>query len=64
MPIFTITQTATGVVLFQGEASTSAQALDLMAQDAGYANFAEIPAEIGGRDTLLVEEGPADRTAA
>ena len=55
MKTFTITQTATGVVLFHGEASDEADALDRMAREAGYADYASIPAEIGGSDTITVE---------
>ncbi len=55
MTHFTITQSATGIVLFDGEADSEAQALDLMAKDAGYADYASIPEEIGGGDTLVIE---------
>lgn len=65
MTRFTITQTTTGVVLFDGEAADEREALDLMAQDAGYADYASIPAEIGGGDTMLIErpecEGAANK---
>lgn len=56
MTVYTVTQTATGVALFEGEARDEAHALDLMARDAGYADYASIPAEIGGGDTLAVIE--------
>lgn len=55
MTRYTITQTASAIVLFDGEAESEQQALDLMAQDAGYADYASIPAEIGGGETLLVQ---------
>lgn len=55
MPRYTISQQTTGVVLFSGEANSEADALDKMARDAGYDDYASIPTEIGGGDTLLVE---------
>ncbi len=54
MTTFTITNTASGIVLGQYEAATEAEALDLMARDAGYADYASIPEEIGGGDDLVV----------
>ncbi len=55
MNTYTITQQTTGVVLFSGVANSERDALDKMAQYAGYSDYASIPAEIGGGDTLLVE---------
>lgn len=39
--LFQIENTASGIVLGSYEAETAAAALDLMAQDAGYADYAE-----------------------
>jgi hypothetical protein len=52
--LYTVEQTETGTVLYSGPATSEADALDRMAREAGYADFASIPAEIGGRDTLSV----------
>lgn len=54
MPRFLIEQTTTAVILFDGQSRDEQHALDLMAQEAGYADFASIPEEIGGRETLQV----------
>ena len=54
--IYRIEQTATAVILFDGEASDESDAMDKMARDAGYADYASIPAEIGSGDTLLVTQ--------
>lgn len=54
LSVYTVDQAATGVVLFSGPARSEQHALDLMAQDAGYADYASIPEEIGGGDTLKV----------
>ena len=56
MPRFQVEQTATGVLLWEGVATSEQDALDLMAKDAGYENFANIPDEIGGADTIAVTE--------
>lgn len=42
---FQIENTKTGVVLGQYDADTEAAALDLMAQDAGYADYAALQAQ-------------------
>jgi hypothetical protein len=56
---YTVEQTETGIVLYDGPAMSEADALDCMARDAGYADFASIPAEIGGADTLRVTRSAA-----
>ncbi|MDK8188153.1 MULTISPECIES: hypothetical protein [Sphingomonas] len=57
MTTYTITNIASGIVLGQYEAATEAEALDLMARDAGYADYASVPEEIGGGDDLVVTAG-------
>ena len=51
---YTVEQTETGVILYCGPAASEADALDRMAREAGYPDFAGIPAEIGGGDTLRI----------
>lgn len=66
MTHYTITQQASGIILFHGEAISEQDALDRMARDAGYADYASIPDEIDGGDTLIISEhcNPDDAIAA
>ena len=54
MPIFQITQCATGAILWTGAAPNETGALDAMAHEAGYYDYSDLPEKIrdGG---LLVE---------
>ena len=48
MTIFQIRQAATGAVLWTGCAADEQQALDAMAREAGYADFAALPEPLRG----------------
>ncbi|GJE00256.1 hypothetical protein [Methylobacterium isbiliense] len=48
MTIFQIKQAATGAVLWTGGAADEQQALDAMAREAGYADFAALPESLRG----------------
>lgn len=63
MPRFTVTQIVSGVVLFDGEATDEQDALNRMARDAGYDDYADArdagddhrdPPRIAEDDTLVV----------
>ncbi|ACL56654.1 hypothetical protein [Methylobacterium nodulans] len=53
MTIFQIRQATTGAVLWTGGAENEQQALDAMAREAGYADFASIPESVRGTDTRV-----------
>ena len=61
MARWSIIQTASGADLGVYDAETADDALDAYARAAGYESFAAIPEEIGGGDTLSVEEAPDGR---
>ncbi|MFE1599108.1 hypothetical protein [Methylobacterium sp. ID0610] len=48
MTIFQIRHTATGAVLWTGGAENEQQALDAMAREAGYADYASLPETLRG----------------
>lgn len=54
MPRYSIQQTATATTLWEGEAETEEQALDLMAQDHGYADHADAVRETGEDEGVKV----------
>lgn len=56
MPTFTITNTTSGVIVGDYEGQTADAALDAMAVDAGYADYADLLARVPGatRDELDV----------
>lgn len=56
MTTFTIFQDATGIELWTGEAATEAEAFDLYAQDAGYANHADLIESVGRDDGVKIVE--------
>lgn len=56
MQKYTITQSKTEAVLYDGPATSERDALDRMARAAGYRDYASIPPEIGGGDTLEINE--------
>lgn len=53
---FIIGNKLSGVNLGTYEAETQAEALDAMARDAGYANYADIGPAISGGDDLVITE--------
>lgn len=53
---FEIANRNSGLVLGVYEGETREQALDAMARDAGYADYASVPAEAGSEDDLSVME--------
>ncbi|GJD50001.1 hypothetical protein OPKNFCMD_2737 [Methylobacterium crusticola] len=53
MAIYQIKQPATGAVLWTGGAESEEQALDAMAREAGYADFAAIPETLRSAGTLV-----------
>jgi len=53
MAIYQIKQTATGAVLWTGGAESEEQALDAMAREAGYADFAAVPESVRNAGTLV-----------
>jgi len=60
MTTYSVQQIATGIVLWQGDADSEQHALDLMARDAGYADYADVCAVTGEDDgvrVFIVEEG-------
>ncbi len=56
MKKFEISNRNSGLVLGTYEGDTKQDALDAMARDAGYADYASIPAEAGTEDDLIVTE--------
>ena len=52
--IFAVRQAANGVTLWTGAASDERAALDAMAREAGYADFAALPADVRGTDPRAV----------
>ncbi|KMO34448.1 hypothetical protein VQ03_23375 [Methylobacterium tarhaniae] len=53
MAIFQVRQAATGAILWTGGAENEQQALDAMAREAGYADFAAIPESLRGAGTKV-----------
>jgi hypothetical protein len=53
MAIFQVRQSATGAVLWTGGAENEQQALDAMAREAGYSDYAAIPASLRGTGTQV-----------
>lgn len=51
MGIYEIRQAATGTILWTGGAETAEQALDAMAREAGYRDYASIPEEARGGES-------------
>lgn len=51
--IFTVRQKTTGYVLWTGAAENEHQALDAMAREAGYDDYAALPSEVRGGDNLV-----------
>lgn len=49
MKLYEIEQAETGVVMWKGEAESEAEALDAMAQDAGYRDYAHASEDTDGR---------------
>ena len=56
MKRYTVLQTATGVSLFDGEAKDERHALDLMARDAGYRDYAHAVEVTGEDEGIAVTE--------
>lgn len=54
MTTYSVQQTATAIVLWEGEAESEGQALDLMARDAGYADYAQACSVTGEDDDVKV----------
>jgi hypothetical protein len=50
MGIYEIRQAASGAILWTGGAESEEQALDAMAREAGYRDYASMPAEVRGGD--------------
>lgn len=57
MPTYTIFQDATGIILWTGEADNELLALDLMALDAGYDNYADLTEVTGPDNGVKIIEG-------
>jgi len=55
MKKFQIENTKSSVILGVYEAETKDQALDMMAQDAGYASYADLQDEVPENDLLVTE---------
>lgn len=54
MSIFEIRQKTNGAVLWTGSACDEASALDAMAREAGYADFAALPEDIRAAGTIAL----------
>lgn len=53
--IFTVRQAGSGIALWTGAASDEHAALDAMAREAGYDDYASLPAEAAGGRAVAVE---------
>jgi hypothetical protein len=51
--IYQVRQAATGVVLWTGGAENEQQALDAMAREAGYRDYASLPETVRGTGTRV-----------
>ena len=56
MKTYRIEQTKTGAVLFEGQASSEKDALDKMAREAGYDDYASAESVTGNDDGIVVTE--------
>jgi hypothetical protein len=56
MPTYEIEQTATAVLLWRGQAATETDAMDLMAQTAGYRDSKDMTNVLGDDSGVVVRE--------
>lgn len=54
MRIFQVLQQETGVILWVGGAVTADNALEIMAHEAGYRNFGDVPREVIGSVSVSI----------
>ncbi len=56
MKTYEIEQTATAAILWKGHAATEQDALDSMAREVGYKNYADCCAQVGEDEGVVVRE--------